>query len=1301
MVQSLSALACLLLLQGAIAETPHLRVGQTLRGEIADSDPVVHTPALDRSMTDAPVVGKSYVVRVDEPGTYTIELRSYFFDAYLVLRTEAGEILAEDDDGLLGTHSRIVVELTPGMHQVDVCALQGGRGALELKILRGRPAELSPSEQARARRAELQQALAVIEAVRGSEHLDTAVSSNELADLLLGQGDLAAARPYYERALAIREKVLGPEHESLAPVLHNLASCLVDLGESEQAQPLYERALAIAEATLGPAHTVVALILTSLGSLLAATGNGDEALPLLERSLAVLEPTVGPTDAFLAKALDALAPLLEARGEREEACSRYEQLLAIREKQLGPDHPDTAWTCRSLGNLLTSLGRPVEAEPYLARVPPIFEQTYGAEHAYLAYGCTDLGRALAAQQRVAEAEPLFRRALQIVEQARPPGDAYLAACRADLVQSLKARGRYEEAQQICERELAILEAALGPDHPDVARSLDNLALFLWKLGRYEEAHPLYERALTIREATLGPDHPEVALSSNNLGLLLFTQDKFEEAQALFERALAIRQKLSTSDDSFALPLSLSLRNLAAVREIQGKHEEALSLIEQAVAIRERLLGPEHADLVEPLVGLANILENRGRYEEARRLYERGLAIWERARGQDSYFALCLFQLAKLFHDQGEYAQAGPLYEQVLAIEEKVWGPRYPSATATLSWLTRLDLDTGEPSEALARVRLLLDRQREYLLSQISTAAESDALRYASRLKNSVQVVLSVLEATGTDSSVEGYEAVCSWKGLVSQLFGKSRLEIFAALSPEQQSTLERLRAIQAGLSNALALREIDDPTAHAANLEWLRKESDRLSAELQRSKAATPRQEPVRVPAIAAALPPGSAWVDFVEHDLWVPAQWQGGELAAPGTWSAPMLSAWIVMPGGELTHVSLGESAPIREAVVTFLEGTTRERDLLDAGADERGFAAGENREDPQAPANERVRSLLWDPLAALLADSERIFVCPDVFLATLPFEIIEDADDRFLVEKHAFVYLQDAAALLDLKDARSPVEPTLLAVGAIDYDRRDESPPKDLVASLRRGNPNDGDFDYGWLPLSETRREVEGISRFHRQRFEALERRLLTEDEASEENLKAGMPRHSVIHLATHGYFEPAALPSAWEKAKELTSDETGPGLRADLGLEHRLVTGYLPGLLSGLVCAGANADLDPARDNGLLTAEEASWLDLSGCDLVVLSACQTALGTSRSGEGMRSLRHAFHQAGARTVISSLWNVGDDSTRRLMLAFYDRLWNQGLGKAAALRTAQIEMLDENRRNYDRALPATWGAFVLSGDWR
>ncbi len=98
----------------------------------------------------------------------------------------------------------------------------------------------------------------------------------------------------------------------------------------------------------------------------------------------------------------------------------------------------------------------------------------------------------------------------------------------------------------------------------------------------------------------------------------------------------------------------------------------------------------------------------------------------------------------------------------------------------------------------------------------------------------------------------------------------------------------------------------------------------------------------------------------------------------------------------------------------------------------------------------------------------------------------------------------------------------------------------------------------------------------------------------------------------------------------------------------------------------------------------------------DLVTLSACGTALGQELSGEGMLGLTRAFHYAGARSLLASLWTVDDEATADLMDRFYRRL-RRGESKDAALRGAQVEMLAAERFSH----PSLWAAFQLSGDWR
>jgi CHAT domain-containing protein len=222
--------------------------------------------------------------------------------------------------------------------------------------------------------------------------------------------------------------------------------------------------------------------------------------------------------------------------------------------------------------------------------------------------------------------------------------------------------------------------------------------------------------------------------------------------------------------------------------------------------------------------------------------------------------------------------------------------------------------------------------------------------------------------------------------------------------------------------------------------------------------------------------------------------------------------------------------------------------------------------------------------------------------------------------------------------------------------------------------------------------------------------------------------------IHLATHGFFAPPGDEKIFQRdPRQLQLFDR---LETTAGLRGATLAGRNPLLLSGVALAGAN--LGPVKDeygapkgeDGILTAEEVESLDLDATELVVLSACETGLGEVAGGEGVFGLQRSFHQAGARTVIASLWKVDDAATQALMTEFYRNLWDpqRKLGKLEALRQAQLTIL----RNYDPKTgaargtvgqlkplvepappqpapsngnsslpPYFWAAFTLSGDWR
>ena len=231
-----------------------------------------------------------------------------------------------------------------------------------------------------------------------------------------------------------------------------------------------------------------------------------------------------------------------------------------------------------------------------------------------------------------------------------------------------------------------------------------------------------------------------------------------------------------------------------------------------------------------------------------------------------------------------------------------------------------------------------------------------------------------------------------------------------------------------------------------------------------------------------------------------------------------------------------------------------------------------------------------------------------------------------------------------------------------------------------LRRARPATRRPDAAALAAPRLRRSR--ARRRRRRRPGAGSVRALLRREAREERVKSEAGAARIVHFATHGLYDP-----------EVPFDSF-------LALSP-------PGGEDATEAEEANAPEPP--DNGILQAWEISQELRLDADLVVLSACQTALGEHRDGEGLLSLARAFLVAGARSVAASLWRVDDLSTSELMIRFYRHL-RAGSPKDEALRAAQIELLSApievaggagGEVVHDFTAPYHWAAFQLAGDWR
>jgi CHAT domain-containing protein/tetratricopeptide (TPR) repeat protein len=1166
-----------------------------------------------------------------------------------------------------------------------------------------------------------------------------------LAQVLLDSGRASAAEPLLRSCLASLEREIGPASFDLFGDLRILAICLVQLAKFDEAQALAARAQRLAAGTGDPLAAVWADELAIMAAQGSATPREMEAL-LRGALLRAADAGVAPGSMLVENFENGLAVALAEDGRDAEAEPILRKLLAGAEARLGDGHPVTSRYRINLAHVLASLRRFDEARELAAHAVNALERIEGQE-LWLTDALVCVGTIDRFTGHDRAAVPSLRRALALREAHLPAEHPQVIQLWADLSGVLGDEPA--EAERYARRAVDAAERVLGADSPQVAQYLAILAELLAGTEQEYDAVKLLRRALTIFGAHLGPDHIETCACALDLARMLGYSGDPEAARQLLDQNLPrVESGLTTAPERWRK----LRRRVATALEVTGAFAEAEGWIRPRIEESTAVFGPDSPALVSDLKTLANLLLAQGRLGEAEASLRRVLALAEAADGPDAYGTTgLLFDLAMLLDAGSRTGESLELMRRNVAIRRRCLGDAHPGTRTSVASLASLLGRSGELGEADRLLDEVLDGGAAQQLDRLAYAqvlnlrtllrlglGAPDALDWARRagavaasgpqslISLSIQANVAVLEALRGDRARARELALAAWGGQietalpqigrwsaqdrffavaqarsVGDLLGHvtdlavpvdvTRLfDVLAATrgaafradrgarladtAPDDEALdglVDRLRSLAARQSTLAFARDVEDPKLHADRLRALAADERRAELELLQRRPMAPDAWTAVSERIQAALPERTALLAFamlIPIELRHVADAGGERPAIPGRMLA------FVVDGSGVRSVDLGEAEPLREATDTFL------REIRSGAVADGGL---------RAARNDRLRTLLWEPLEPLLAGAATVFVAPDAFLARLPLGVLADAQGRYLVEDRIFVYASDPLGLLDglatAPAGRTP-DPDVLVVGDVDYAARSTATP--FVARADRAG-----FAWDWAPLPGTARECEAVAGAARGGSVTV----LRGPTATEEQVKARAGSANFLHFATHGFFEPTGVPSLADAAQRRVAGEAGampaPG-RVEPALE-----GHAPDLLSGLVLAGANRP-QPDREDGYLTAKEVGYLDLSGCELVVLSGCETGVGTSRGGEAMLGLRRAFHTAGARTVIASLWKVGDQTTRELMTAFYRQLWGQGEAPAAALRAAQIEMLSRQRAA-GRVDPGAWGAFALSGDWR
>jgi CHAT domain-containing protein/Tfp pilus assembly protein PilF len=929
-------------------------------------------------------------------------------------------------------------------------------------------------------------------------------------------------------------------------------------------------------------------------------------------------------------------------------------------------------------------GKYAEALPIAVEALKAADATFGRNDSRVATALSNLATIYDDQGKYSEAEPLFLRALGIQEKALGPESPDVATYLSNLASLYGDQGRYIEAEPLYLRALRIDEKALGPADPGVAADLNNLAALYFRQGQHAKAEPLYLRALYIDEKAAGPDPTDIATDLNNLALLYVYQGKYDEAEPLYQRALRIDEKALGPNHSGITP---DLNNLAVLYVDQGRDSEAEPLCQRALRIDEKALGPNHPEVATDLNNLAWLYDDQKRYDQAEPLYQRALRIEEKALGADHPdVAKGLNNLAALYGEQGKYAPAEPLYQRALRIDEKTLGPDHPDVATDLNNLALLYGDQGRYAEAQPFFQRAFDNLFDQFQHNFTYMSEKERLGFLDTVAYRFPVYFSFVHRfREKDPQLTGsmYNLLLWEKSFIAGSVANMRSQVEASGDAEALKLLQQLSAKRTQIAALLNVAP-PDRDLWRKQIDQLRTEANEIEKALvARSSAFAERTKLERATwqQVRGALKPGEAAVEFARFDFYdkkrTGASYYVALVVTHETKDQPK-------------YIFLGEDKQIEGNAATSFEHAVQTR--------------GASRPQTTLPGA-NAYDLIWKPLETPLAGITRIYLSPDGVLNQLPLGIIPSPDGKLQMERYDLRLVSSTRDIL--RSVPPPSAATALLVGDPVFDLNDEQqraamkqlaltqqspvlmaalPPDALSPTLVKRDQGEG---YTLKPLPGTGLEVNSIAELMQQH--QWKTSVYTKDLALKRAVEqTESPR--VVHMATHGFF----LPDQQFKARQINAARLSPDKIESSALED-------PMLRSGLYFAGANRTLagKPAAedlDNGVLTAMEAGSMNLRGTELVVLSACNTGQGDVKNGEGVFGLRRAFQEAGAQSVLMSLWSVPDKETLDLMQSFYTK-WLSGMEIHQALKEAQLETREQVKKTHNgNDLPYYWGAFVLVG---
>lgn len=1091
----------------------------------------------------------------------------------------------------------------------------------------------------------------------GAAHPSYAVALNNQANAFYASGKLKQALPLYVQALSVQKKVYGMLHAEYWVIAKNLANTYFDLKDYPNAAIHFYDCLKIASSLKGEKSDEYAEALEAAAVVSSNISDLAKAKQYYT-ALANLKKEKEGLTASYATIVNVLGLMYLDDADFMKAEEYLREAMEIRKKQSGEQPADYGQSLNNLGALYRKKGSYQEARRFYEEALAIRKKNGGEADREYGQTMNNLAELAQAEGNYALAESLMLKAVDIRKNADGEENEFYALNLNNLAALYSDMGKNEESATIHQQVLTIRKKILGENHPEIAQSLNNLAIACENQGNKAAAEQYYTEALAIRKKIYGDQHPDYAQTLSNLGLLYSATGRYKEAEVALNTAAAIRKKVLGEIHPDYL---LTLDNLAALYINTNAYEKAESLLQLVVAGRKKVLGAAHADYGVSLNNLGALYCLTGRFEKGLALYQQVNSIYKKAWGdQHPSYALALQNTAEIYSRINNYKAAEPLFDQAIRIYQKSLGPDHPSLATPLLGLANLQSNLGQ----FGKAEQLLDSSNRIILRHMQqnfiNLGEEEKMQWWEEEANRYQMAPSLLVSNPHPSNwflQQTFLQQLQLKGYILK-DGKKMLEqIRKNGDPALKKILEEWQANKATLARQYSLPAaerlpgLDSIERKASEQEkWLNQQSSlfktgNMDVSLTMDK-------------IRKALQPGEAAIEFIRfayyHQGWT---------------DSVMYAAFVMLPGADAPKfILLGEEKEL--ARLLQAEGTTSEALIkqLYRGTEIRNRNLQGNKADS-------LYQLIWKPIQPLLSGIKKIFLAPAGLLNRVAFNALAIDSNRYLIDEYVLHQLSTIGEITEEKVGTSKkTSEEILLYGGIDFDvsgakengnKTTTNLPEPVQRSIRGGR---------WGSLPGTLEEIKTIQLLFEKNRKTVS--VIKERAATEESLKQ-LSGHSpgILHLATHGFSLPdLAKNRGFKKGNQFSMAEN-------------------PLLRSGVILAGANRVWNgglplPGKEDGIATAYEIAGLDLSNTELVVLSACETALGDIRGTEGVFGLQRAFKLAGVKQMILSLWQVPDRETAELMTLFYTNKL-AGKSSSAAFNMAQQVM----RKKYPVYY---WAAFTL-----